>query len=368
MVNVNLFNNIYKNKKVLVTGHTGFKGTWLTLWLLLMGARVCGFSNNQNTKPSLFNILKIKKKIKECRGDIAIYSNISKVVKKFQPEIIFHLAAQSLVKKSYSKPIETFNTNTMGTLNILKASEQSKKLKVIIMITSDKVYKNVEIKRGYKEDDLIMGNDPYSASKSCAELVINMYLNSYAEKKKISICVTRAGNVIGGGDWSKNRIVPDLFKQWSNSKKLKVRNPKSTRPWQFVLDPLGAYLYLGYLLLNKNTNKKINFECFNVGPKKNVNKKVIELIRLIKKDVKSLNFYVTNEKSNKEAKLLKLNCSKIFKYTKWKPVYNFNETVRNTSSWYVNYYTRKNNIFDFTINQIQNYIKLAKSKKVSWIK
>ena len=162
--------------------------------------------------------------------------------------------------------------------------------------------------------------------------------------------------------------MPDLFKQWSNSKKLKVRNPKSTRPWQFVLDPLGAYLYLGYLLLNKNTNKKINFECFNVGPKKNINKKVIELIKLIKKDVKNLNFYVADEKSNKEAKLLKLNCSKIFKYTKWKPVYNFNETVRNTSSWYVNYYTRKNNIFKFTINQIQNYIKLAKSKKVSWIK
>ncbi len=371
MVNLKLFNSIYKNKKVLITGHTGFKGTWLTLWLLLLGAKVCGFSNNQITKPSLFNILKIRKKIKDCRGDIANYTKISKVVKDFQPEIIFHLAAQSLVRKSYINPLETFNTNSIGTLNILNASKESKKLKVIVMITSDKVYKNLETNKGYKEDDLIMGSDPYSASKSCAEIIINMFLKSFVEKKNINICVTRAGNVIGGGDWSKDRIVPDLFKQWANSKTLKVRSPRATRPWQFVLEPLGAYLYLGYLMLSSKKIKKIkkiNFECFNVGPKKNVNKNVIELIKLIQKDVKNLNFKIVEEKSNKEAKLLKLNCNKIYSYTNWKPVYNFKETVKSTSSWYVNYYYKKKNILDFSINQIQIYINSAKSKKISWIK
>ena len=252
-----LFNNIYKDKRVLVTGHTGFKGSWLTLWLNLLGAKVCGFSNNEITTPSLFHILKLKKKVNNNIGDIANFDDISKTIKKFQPEIIFHLAAQSLVKESYLKPIKTFKTNSLGTLNLLKASEQSKKLKAIVLITSDKVYKNIEIQRGYKENDLIMGKDPYSASKSCAEVIANMYINSFLSKK-VKICITRAGNVIGGGDWSKDRIIPDLFKTWSKNKCLNIRNPNSTRPWQFVLEPLGAYLYLGSLLLKKNDSINLN--------------------------------------------------------------------------------------------------------------
>ncbi len=199
MVNTKLFNGVYKGKKVLVTGHTGFKGSWLTLWLLQLGANVVGFSNTQKTNPSLFEILKLKKKISHFVGDISEFNQISKVVKKVQPDIIFHLAAQSLVKKSYTDPINTFKTNSIGTLNILKASEKSKSLKAIVLITSDKVYKNVEINKGYKETDILMGNDPYSASKSCAEIIINMYLNSYTNNKKVKICTTRAGNVIGGG-------------------------------------------------------------------------------------------------------------------------------------------------------------------------
>ena len=179
MVNLKLFNNLYKNKKVLITGHTGFKGTWLSLWLIMMGADVVGFSNNKKTVPSLFEVLKLKKKLKSYNGDISNFSEINKVIKKFQPEVIFHLAAQALVKESFKNPIQTFKSNSLGTLNLLLASNQSKKLKSIIMITSDKVYKNLEIKRGYKEKDILMGSDPYSASKSCAEIIINMYLNLF---------------------------------------------------------------------------------------------------------------------------------------------------------------------------------------------
>ena len=355
-----LFNEVYKGRRVLVTGHTGFKGSWLTLWLLQLGAKVIGFSNSEKTKPSLFNILKLRTKISHYNGDISKFDQISKVVKKTQPEVIFHLAAQSLVKKSYKDPINTFQTNSIGTLNILKASEESKKIKAMVLITSDKVYKNIETNRGYKENDILMGNDPYSASKSCAELIINMYLNSYADKKKVKICVTRAGNVIGGGDWSKDRIVPDLFKQWSKSKILKIRNPNSTRPWQFVLEPIGAYLHLGSLLLKKN--EKINFQSFNIGPKKNVNKSVLQLIKLIQKDLINMKFSISKDKTKKEAKLLRLNCKKILKYTQWKPAYNFSKTVKDTVDWYKHYYLKSSNIIDFSNKQIENYVNFRNKK------
>ena len=363
---MNLFNKQYKGKKVLITGHTGFKGTWLTLWLILLGAKVCGFSNKDKTNPSFFEILKLKKKIRNIYGDISKIENISNAVKSFQPDIIFHLAGQALVKEAYRDPHKTFSTNSFGTLNILKASEKSKKLKAIVLITSDKVYKNIEIKRGYKENDIIMGNDPYSASKSCAEIIINMYLNSYADKDKVFVCNTRAGNVIGGGDWSKDRIIPDLFIHWSKSETLKIRNPNSTRPWQFVLEPLGAYLYLGSELLKKN--KRINFQSFNVGPKTNINKTVIQLIKLIKKDLPSFTYTNIKEKKIKEAKLLKLNCQKIFQLTKWKPIYNFEETIKFTSSWYLNYYSGKIDYYKFSIKQIENYIKTANKRKILWLK
>ena len=361
MVNLKLFNNSYKNRKVLITGHTGFKGTWLSLWLIMMGADVVGFSNNKKTVPSLFEVLKLKKKLKSYNGDISNFSEINKVIKKFQPEVIFHLAAQALVKESFKNPIQTFKSNSLGTLNLLLASNQSKKLKSIIMITSDKVYKNLEIKRGYKEKDILMGSDPYSASKSCAEIIINMYLKSFLNNRKVKICIVRAGNVIGGGDWSPDRIIPDLIKQWAKSKDLKIRNPNSTRPWQFVLEPIGAYLYLGSLLLrNKN---KINNESFNIGPKKNLDKKVSELIKLAKKSLKNLKYSVSKDNSKKEAKLLKLNCSKVFKLTGWKPIYNFNETVKNTIAWYINFYLKKKDNLEYSVKEIEKYVNAAKRKK-----
>lgn len=364
MVNFKLFNNSYKNKKVLITGHTGFKGTWLCLWLTLMGAKVAGFSDKKKTVPSLFELLKFKKKIKSFEGDISNFNRIKQSIRKFQPEIIFHLAAQALVKESYKNPIETFKSNSLGTLNLLLASKESKKLKAIVLITSDKVYKNLEIKRGYREDDILMGSDPYSASKSCAEIIINMFFKSYY-KKNINICVARAGNVIGGGDWSSDRIIPDLFKKWSKSKILTIRNPNSTRPWQFVLEPIGAYLFLGSLLLKNN--KKVNQQSFNIGPKKNLDKRVSQLIRLTKMNLKDLKYSVLMDKTKKEAKLLKLNCNKISKLTGWKPIYNFDETVKNTISWYKNFYSKEKNNLDYSVKEIEKYVITAKKRKVKWI-
>ena len=364
MVKLNLFNDVYKGKKILITGHTGFKGSWLCLWLTLLGANVAGFSNKEKTNPSLFQVLNLKKKIKTYYGDISNLNEITKAIKKFQPEIIFHLAAQSLVKRSYNEPINTFKTNSLGSLNILFASQTSTRLKALIMITSDKVYKNIEIKRGYKETDILMGNDPYSASKSCAEIIINMYLKSF-KYKNLKVCITRAGNVIGGGDWSKDRILPDLFKQWSSSKNLRIRNPNSTRPWQFVLEPIGAYLYLGSLLLKNQ--KKINFHSFNIGPKKNVNQKVIEVIKNVKMKLKNLKYSISRDKSKKEAKLLRLNCSKIYKYTQWRPIYSFKESVANTTLWYENFYKKNQNNYKFSINQIINYVNTAQKRKIKWM-
>ena len=232
------------------------------------------------------------------------------------------------------------------------------------MITSDKVYKNLEVKRGYKENDILMGSDPYSASKSCAEIIINMYLKSYS-RKNINICIARAGNVIGGGDWSSDRIIPDLFKKWSKSKILKIRNPNSTRPWQFVLEPVGAYLYLGSLLLNNS--KKVQNQSFNIGPKKNLDKKVSQLIKLAKLNLKNLKFNIAEDKSKKEAKLLKLNCNKILKLTGWEPIYNFDETVKTTISWYQNFYSKEKNNLNYSINEIEKYVSTAKKRKAKWI-
>ena len=308
----------------------------------------------------MFEILNLKNKIKSYEGDISNVSQIKKTIKLIQPEIIFHLAAQALVRESYLNPINTFKTNSIGTLNLLIARSESKKLKAIVMITSDKVYKNIEIKRGYRENDILMGNDPYSASKSCAEIIINMYLKSFVKDKNTKICVARAGNVIGGGDWSDDRIIPDLFKQWSKSKKLKQRNPNSTRPWQFVLEPISAYLYLGSLLIRNK--KKVNLQSFNIGPKKNVDKKVLELIEIAKIDLKNLRFSISKDKSKKEAKLLKLNCKKINQLTGWKPIYGFKETVKNTISWYQNFYLKKKNNEHYSVNQIKQYVKLAKKE------
>ena len=299
--------NFYK-KKVLITGHTGFKGSWLTFWLQQLGAKICGISKDIPSQPSLYNTLILKKKILDHRFDIKKLIKLKKIVKKFKPDFIFHLAAQSLVKKSYLDPVNTFNTNAIGTCNILESARNLNNRCHIVIITSDKSYKNKELLRGYKETDELGGYDPYSASKGCAEFIIQSYIKSFfINKKNLKIGITRAGNVIGGGDWSANRIIPDCFRSFSNNKFVNIRSPNSTRPWQHVLEVLAGYLSLA---INLKKKPYLNGEVFNFGPKNFQNKRVIDVIKQISFFLPSMKWKIKKKNTFKESKLLKLNSSK----------------------------------------------------------
>ncbi len=345
----------FKNKTVIVTGHTGFKGSWLTLVLLNLGARVVGISNDIPTKPAFFQILKLNKKIKDLRADVRDLKIIKKIFMRYKPDYIFHLAAQSLVKKSFKDPVNTFTTNFVGTLNILESLRELKKECVSVIITSDKSYKNFEFDRGYKENDILGGEDPYSASKGSAELVIQSYCNSFLKGNKKKIAVARAGNVIGGGDWSKDRLVPDCMKSWSKKKKVILRNPNSTRPWQHVLEAVFGYLTLAIKL---NKNSKIHGEAFNFGPNNKDNKSVLNVVKEMKKSWKAVSWTTKkSKKSEYESKLLKLNSNKAKLKLNWINNLNFKNTIKMTTNWYKNFYEKKENNFEFSIKQIFSYQK-----------
>ena len=352
------FKNSFKNKRVIITGHTGFKGSWLTLWLTILGAKVLGISNGAITKPSNFEVQRLKKDIKNKKLDIRNLDQLSISIKNFKPDYIFHLAAQSLVKKSYEKPIYTFETNSIGTLNLLESLRKLKKKCTVIIITSDKSYKNLEIKRGYKEDDLLGGLDPYSASKGSAEFIIQSYLNSYFNKKsKVNIGIARAGNVIGGGDWSENRLVPDCIRSWSKNISVILRNPHSTRPWQHVLEALGGYLIFA---LKLNKNNKLHGHVFNFGPSNNNNFSVLALVKTMKECWREVNWKLDTKKNTDvyESKLLKLNSDKAKKILNWKSVMNFKETTLMTIEWYRTFYNNSKNIRDYSIKQIEKFEKI----------
>ena len=346
----------FKNKKVLVTGHTGFKGSWLTLWLVLLGAKVMGLSVNVPSNPSHFKAIKLKNKIKHKKADVRNLKLLKKIFKRYQPDFVFHLAAQSLVKRSYLNPIYTWETNTIGTLNILESLKELKKNCTAIIITSDKSYKNIEIKRGYHEKDILGGKDPYSASKASAELVIQSYISSFfsAKKNKVLIGIARAGNVIGGGDWSENRLIPDCIKSWSKNKKVLIRNPRSTRPWQHVLEATWGYL-LFLLILKKN--KKLHGEAFNFGPNNMKNYNVISLVKLMKKYWKKVSWKVVKEKRKiySESNLLKLNSNKAKIKLKWRCVLSFKETINMVAHWYQSYYYNPKQIQKISYEQIKKY-------------
>ena len=362
-----MFENIYKNKKILVTGHTGFKGTWLTAWLLNLSADVAGYSIGIPTNPSHFEELNLEQKIKHYLGDIRDYDSFYKVCNDFKPEFIFHLAAQPLVRESYSNPKETFEVNMLGTLNVLEVIRNMKDVvKVGVIITSDKAYDNVEWVYGYREDDKLGGEDPYSGSKGAAELVTKSYMHSFFKTGFPNICTTRAGNVIGGGDWAKDRIVPDIVRSWSEKKAVEIRSPYSTRPWQHVLEPLSGYLCLGAELYKENSPHR-NMS-FNFGPDSKVNKNVGELIDEMKIRWNAspgwVNKYVNDGKP--EANLLKLSCDRANISLRWYPVMDFIETVDFTMNWYLNYYEGKSNVFEFTTQQIETYTAKAKERNIAW--
>ena len=348
---------IFKNKKVLITGHTGFKGSWLTLSLKFLGADILGVSKNIPSVPSNYVLSKTSQGIISKELDITNFKKLKKIVNTFKPDFIFHLAAQSLVKKSYELPLETWQTNVLGTINLLESIRGLKKKRVVaIIITSDKAYKNIEQKKGYKETDLLGGEDPYSASKSAAENAIESYQKSFfLNNKYILLGIARAGNVVGGGDWSADRLIPDCVKSWSKSKKVIIRNPKSTRPWQHVLEAVWGYIYFAAKL---KINPKLNAEAFNFGPNTKKNFNVSKVIKCMKKYWPNILYkYVKSKKVEaKESKLLKLNCLKAKKKLGWKSILSFEETIKMTIIWYKNYYMDKQfSPEELSINQIKYF-------------
>ena len=289
----NFFFKNFNNKKVLITGHTGFKGSWLSLWMHLLKAKVLGISNKHLTKPNHYQFLGLNTKIKEKFLDIRDLNKLKKTVRNFKPDFIFHLAAQSIVSNSYDNPIKTWTTNTIGTVNLLESLKEIKNNCSVIIITSDKSYKNIEINRGFIENDILGGFDPYSASKASAELAISSYFKSFLEKKKnVSLCIARAGNVIGGGDWTKNRLIPDCVRSVHLHKSVIIRNPDSTRPWQHVLEALGGYMLLA---INLKKNKSLNGEPFNFGPGPKNNFSVLSVFKKSKIFWEKINWMIKKE-------------------------------------------------------------------------
>ena len=355
----------FNGKKVIITGHTGFKGSWLTLWLIHLGAKVTGISDRTPTNPSNFEANQLKKKINHFKFDIRNKKKFLFIINKIKPDYIFHLAAQSLVKKSYKNPVETFETNTFGTLNLLESLKKVKFKKKcsVVIITSDKSYKNFEIKRGYKENDRLGGHDPYSASKACAELIIQSYINSFLkDNKRLFISIARAGNVIGGGDWSADRLIPDCIRSIQKKRKLKVRFAKSTRPWQHVLEAIFGYMILA--IKQKNDNK-INGNAFNFGPNNKSSLSVIGLVKEFKKKWPILNWQIVKSKKKIfESGLLKLNSDKALRILNWKCLMNANQTIILLVNWYKFFFEkkRKTSMYDYSINQIKFYEKLIANK------
>ncbi len=346
-----------KNKKIIVTGHTGFKGSWLSMYLTNLGAKVYGVSNNIPTKPSHYRDLNLKKKIhKSIFLDIRNKKKLSSTIKKIKPDFIFHLAAQAIVKKSFDDPILTWQTNTIGTLNILESlrSLNTKKIITTILITSDKVYKNIETKKAYNEDDILGGLDPYGASKSGAEIVIQSYVKSYFNKKnnRVLIGIARAGNVIGGGDWSSKRLIPDCVRSWLKNKSTIIRSPNSTRPWQHVLDVVSGYIDLA-IVLRKNT--KFHGHAFNFGPQSKKFFKVIDVLKILKFYWPVAKWQVIKKKQFSESILLNLNSFKSRKYIGWKPILSTQESLKLTIDWYKNYSLKNKNTYLNTLTQIISY-------------
>lgn len=327
----------WKGKKVLVTGHTGFKGAWLTFWLNDMGAKVAGYALAPQTNPSLFDVAGIKEICQHTEGDIRDKKHLRQVITQFQPEIIFHMAAQALVLTSYDNPGLTYETNVMGTLNLLEVARELKSLKALINITTDKVYDNKEWDRGYLESDALGGHDPYSSSKACSEILTSSYRRSFFKDEEVRIITCRAGNVFGGGDWSDNRLIPDAMRAFSQKRPLHVRNPFSIRPWQHVLEPLRAYL----MLAEKSYNSAPSSFSYNIGPGDEDAVPVSELAQSVTRFWGAEAKWETPENAKPgphEAKFLKLDCRLARSELGWLPIINLKAGLEMTVRWYKSFY------------------------------
>jgi CDP-glucose 4,6-dehydratase len=366
-----LFNGIFKNKTVFVTGHTGFIGSWLVLWLQSLGAKVIGYSLEPPTKPSLFETLSLENEITHIIGDIQDKQNLSDNIEKHKPEIVIHLAAQSLVRASYEDPSKTFQTNILGAVNILDSIRKLDYVKACVIMTSDKCYQNLNSNHFHKETDPLGGNDPYSASKGAAEIITNSFRNSFfnTEKnhdKNTGIASVRAGNVIGGGDWARDRIIPDCITALTTEKKIRVRNSSSIRPWQFVLEPISGILWLSSKLY---TNPKTYSTAWNFGPNQ-TNKITVE--KIVQNIIKIWNRgdWVDVSKESKDQSIesvsLLLDSTKALNSLEWKTIYSLETAINETISWYKSYYNNHVSMRELSINQIEQYSKKANQMNIAW--
>ncbi len=354
---------------MLVTGHTGFKGSWLTVWLKRLGAHVVGLSVDVPTCPSHFEALGLASEIDDRRLDVRNSADVMSAFAQIDPDFVFHLAAQPLVRRSYRAPLETFATNTLGTASVLESLRQAGRSCIAVMITSDKCYDNVEWVWGYRETDRLGGKDPYSGSKGAAELVIRSYFASYFADagSPVRIAAVRAGNVIGGGDWAEDRIVPDCMRSWADGRAVEIRNPNATRPWQHVLEPLSGYLWLATRL---QADRKLNGEAFNFGPIDLNNKTVKDVIDALARTWSgpATHAVAASSADSAEAGLLQLNCDKAFAQLGWRPTLAFAETIAMTGKWYDAYYggPPNANMLTLTTSQIETYETLAQERGVAW--
>lgn len=364
-----MFSDIYRNKRVLVTGHTGFKGTWLTAWLLKLGAEVAGFSNGIPTEPSAFKELGLESRITHFVGDVRDLDAVSYAISSFAPDFVFHLAAQAIVSRSYANPLETISTNVLGTAMVLEALRTVNPECVAVIITSDKCYENVEWVWGYKETDQLGGRDIYSGSKGAAELVFHSYFHSFFQRPGVNVrlVTARAGNVIGGGDWAPDRIVADCMRAWAEGEKVEIRSPAATRPWQHVLEPLSGYLMLGARL---HDDASLNGESFNFGPRAEQNHSVLHLLSDLSAywDFESGEeaYLVTDNIPFHEAGLLKLNCDKALSLLRWQPTLTYAECVKYVSEWYYRFYREGADMKAPTDQQIGAYEAAATERGCQW--
>ena len=362
------FKRHYEGKRVLVTGHTGFKGSWLSIWLHELGAEVLGYSLEAPSEPNNFSICRLEDKIRHVHGDVRDLDHLQSVFEEFQPEIVFHLAAQALVRYSYEVPRETLETNIMGTINVLEAVRATPSVTTVVVVTSDKCYENREQVWGYKENDPLGGDDPYSASKGSVEIVFRSYLKSFFRHRGgfggVSV---RAGNVIGGGDWGRDRIVPDCIRALHQGEPIPVRNPMAIRPWQHVLEPLSGYLWLG-------TRLHEDVERFsggwNFGPADSSAKCVRDLVTAMIDEWQSGEWKDLSSKTDRhlhEAGWLRLNCDKAHFMLPWSAVLSFEETMALTVKWYKYFYEYTNtNMYQYCVHQIREYTERAEAKDQMW--
>ena len=363
-----MFKSAYSAKRVLITGNTGFKGSWLTTWLMRLGAEVIGYSKDIPTTPSMYSLLDLEGSIQHNEGDVRDLESLSRLIEQTKPDFIFHLAAQAIVSTSYDNPVETISSNAIGTMNVLEAVRVLDMPCTVVMITSDKCYRNDEWVWGYRETDALGGKDIYSGSKGAAELIIHSYVDSFFKDKadRIRIGIARAGNVIGGGDWAKDRIIADIMRSWNDSKAVEIRSPNATRPWQHVLEPLSGYLMLGQMMADKTIESG---EAYNFGPRAEQRQSVYELVN----DLAKLNsdfapeipVKVVENRPFNEAGLLKLNCDKALFDLRWEPNLSYDETIRLVGDWYSAFY-EGGDMLARTLAQIERYEDIALKQERSW--